>query len=1068
MLFSQKSLLAWGFIAGSLLISNALFAQKTDFLQIPNTDKAIVISWELSAAPQKWSKNITNIDPIKQKASQIIVQLRQNMMNVSTIDRVSQQFWDSIQEVNTDKTSLIMQGSGQNSSDHIIKKYHNLPEVKYAQKNHHYILQSVPNDPLYPLQWWLRNTWQAINGMSGTIKADISYESAMQYLSNTTPQKTIIVAVLDDGMIYRHPDFQGKLWDGTNCISYTGGTLWWCQHGYDFFDDDKDPFDNHSNLSHGTAIASILGANTHNGTGMVGIAQNIKIMPIRVCNHDWCLTSDIIKWIQFATKNGASIINASFWKAYDIESIADYDQAYRDAISDFPWIFVTVAGNESVNNDVVLNFPAAFWQTLTMTGVIGSGSNIIYTGSVTMPALNNIIVVASSNHRDAISSFSNYGSRSVDIAAPWEHMITAKKWEDRVQSGSILQWSGWYNLENSTSLWQEGGKDGQVLWTVTDFSRPYKSNTIAHLVKDYHFDTHTNHSILFKIWCDTPSSDKFTDYVEAGYFSGNTFVRNGSKIDSDTLRLFGGKAVNMGWHTGYLHIGKIEFDGIGHIRAGFRWVTDNIDQTTNGESHYGCIVFPNTTEISKDYGNRGSYGFVSGTSFAAPMVAGALATAMSYHPQMPINTLKTILLNTGDDIDDNRTRTNKRLNMYRMLVAMTKVYINELTHTTISPSEVGINVELNKWSDIRIEYDSDRAKLLAWSGKRIEFSNNDPAHPLSAYYRINHLSENTRYFYRLVADTPYITPTESDIQTFITPQNVPHNATGTYQGTSSIYLAGHNQTNISYNATSSGKIALGNENNTVLFTFPLASNTFSSNASTWNGVLNNPRTHTGSNIISLENGSSIVADTIVQVDTGGQWSNTGSITIRRSDADGTKISLYRHNASNDTYTSLWDCTVQSWQCRFSSWYFGTLAIAKPMSPSSWQSSWWPGGISWGSVTQNTSNMSHKTSTNTDIQSKKQHAPQKSIFDAMTHQELFETIQWSSVRTVHQLLKQVTAFVENNTSLENGYNKKLIRTIRVLHRAANDNPYGSTKRKHILQTIQHLYKDYHNSIIQFLY
>jgi len=66
-----------------------------------------------------------------------------------------------------------------------------------------------------------------------------------------------IVAIIDDGLQYVHPEFSGQLWNGSNCVDNMGNTLGNCTFGYDFVDSDKDPLANGSD-THGTHIAGIV------------------------------------------------------------------------------------------------------------------------------------------------------------------------------------------------------------------------------------------------------------------------------------------------------------------------------------------------------------------------------------------------------------------------------------------------------------------------------------------------------------------------------------------------------------------------------------------------------------------------------------------------------------------------------------------------------------------------------------------------------------------------------------------------------------------------------------------
>jgi len=84
--------------------------------------------------------------------------------------------------------------------------------------------------------------------------ADIDYPEAMAYASGklgTGP----IVAVLDTGISYNHPEFAGRMWNGQNCLSDTGAYLGGCTHGYDFAYYDKNPLDRQG---HGTHVAGTI------------------------------------------------------------------------------------------------------------------------------------------------------------------------------------------------------------------------------------------------------------------------------------------------------------------------------------------------------------------------------------------------------------------------------------------------------------------------------------------------------------------------------------------------------------------------------------------------------------------------------------------------------------------------------------------------------------------------------------------------------------------------------------------------------------------------------------------
>lgn len=206
-------------------------------------------------------------------------------------------------------------------------------------------------------------------------------------------RQPIVVAVIDSGVDYKHPEFTGKLWDGSNCVDYTGKYMGDCGVGYNFVDNNTSPLPYNDGIAridqiyHGTHVAGILAA----------VSSNIKIMVLRVDFKSETLSRAVL----FAEKNGAKIINASWGSKYDKDTgYADRsDPVLTEAIKSFSGIFVNAAGNNAVNHDCgmpgCMPYPAAL--------KIGTS---------------NMIVVAATDINDQLSVFSDYGKDNVDLGAP--------------------------------------------------------------------------------------------------------------------------------------------------------------------------------------------------------------------------------------------------------------------------------------------------------------------------------------------------------------------------------------------------------------------------------------------------------------------------------------------------------------------------------------------------------------------------------------------------------------------------------------------------------------------------
>ena len=151
---------------------------------------------------------------------------------------------------------------------------------------------------------------------------------------------------------------------------------------------------------HGTHVAGIIAAVRNNGKGMNGVADNVKIMVVRVVpdgdEHD----KDIANGIRYAVDNGAKIINMSFGKNYSPYKSA-VDDAVKYAVSK-DVLLVHAAGNDGKNTDTTNNFPRDVYASNTELA-------------------SSWIEIGASNWKKGkhiTAEFSNYGKKNVDVFAP--------------------------------------------------------------------------------------------------------------------------------------------------------------------------------------------------------------------------------------------------------------------------------------------------------------------------------------------------------------------------------------------------------------------------------------------------------------------------------------------------------------------------------------------------------------------------------------------------------------------------------------------------------------------------
>ncbi len=236
----------------------------------------------------------------------------------------------------------------------IIDEYSKLENVVYAEPNYIGHALSIPNDEFYPIQWSLENTGQTIYGnIYGIIDADIDSDEAWDI---ETGNEEIIIAIIDSGVDYTHPDLVDNIWVNEDEISgneidddnngYIDDI-----HGYDFFNLDGAPLDDGG---HGTHCAGIAAAVGNNGIGIAGVNWNCKIMCVKNMNFDggWMI-SEQINALKYAADNGADVFSMSYGITYPSLYLEDgINYAYDKDV-----VLVAAAGN---SNKTDKYYPAGF------------------------------------------------------------------------------------------------------------------------------------------------------------------------------------------------------------------------------------------------------------------------------------------------------------------------------------------------------------------------------------------------------------------------------------------------------------------------------------------------------------------------------------------------------------------------------------------------------------------------------------------------------------------------------------------------------------------------------------
>ncbi len=278
-----------------------------------------------------------------------------------------------------------------------VQQYLALPEVEYAEENYEIripdsvdgpLVPVLPHDPQCSEQWALSNSGQR----GGKQGADISAPLAW---ATTTGSEEVVVAVLDSGVDYNHEDLAPNMWTRPASMApYEDSDLGVIndENGFNAVENASDPMDENG---HGTHCAGIIGAEGENDIGIAGVNWKVRIMPLKFMNAGgFGTTKDAIEAINYVIdrkKAGVNvrIISASWGSTQKSRALEDViRKAYESDI-----LFVAAAGNSSVNNDRSPHYPSSY----------------------NVP---NVVSVAALDRNDQLATFSNWGGKSVAVAAP--------------------------------------------------------------------------------------------------------------------------------------------------------------------------------------------------------------------------------------------------------------------------------------------------------------------------------------------------------------------------------------------------------------------------------------------------------------------------------------------------------------------------------------------------------------------------------------------------------------------------------------------------------------------------
>jgi len=582
--------------------------------------------------------------------------------------------------------------------------YKNDPDVEYAEPNYYRYITATPNDTNFGRLWGLHNTGQNVNGTSGTADADIDAPEAWDI---TTGSSDVVVAVIDSGADYNHPDLSANIWTNPdeiagNGIDDDGNGYIDDIRGWDFVDDDNDPVDSNN---HGTHVAGTIAAVGNNSTGVTGVCWTAKIMVLRFLNAFGSgTTANSISAIEYANAKGAHVINNS-WGG------GGFSQALKDAIDASSALVVCAAGNDGTDNAGTPHYPASYIST-------------------------NIIAVAATDQNDNLASFSNYGATSVDVASPGTNIYSCEPdrqtvWSDNFDDGSISDWTtgGTNNAWNTTNSLSYSAS-----YSLTDspgVDVDYQNDTDSWVTSPVlDLSSHTGTKLEFKLRGISESNYDFL-YVQTST-DGSSWTNQNILIGSTIYSSISGTS-SGNWLSATTDLGAYDGNSAAYIR--FRFVSDG---SITKDGWY--IDDVTVTAAASSYDGT-EYQYLQGTSMAAPHVSGLAALIKAQSSSLTNIEIKARIENTVDSKGSlsGKVATEGRVNANNSLVPPTPSGLSasaasftqiDLSWTDNSPNESGFKIERKTGSG------GSYSQIATVSANTTSYSSTGLSEATIYYYRV--------------------------------------------------------------------------------------------------------------------------------------------------------------------------------------------------------------------------------------------------------------------------------------------------------------------------------------------
>ncbi len=482
------------------------------------------------------------------------------------------------------------------------------PRVKFAEPNRWRTASATtPNDALFGQLWGLDKigapqAWDVFTGLD------------------------TVVAVVDEGIEYDHPDLAPNMWtnpgDPPGGGDQDGNGIVDDVHGADFVPDDPDG-DPRDIGGHGTHVAGTIAARGNNGLGVAGVNWRARLMAVRVLGPTGGSDADIADGFDYAADMGARVVNASLGGAGDSEAMSQ-------AMAEHPnTLFVVAAGNNGRDNDANPNAPCTEDNE-------------------------NLICVAATTPADGLASFSNFGDREVDLGAPGTVVLSGGLGRTRLTDGFeggdfATSWDA--HVESGTTPWgtaSPGAASGVAIADSPAGNYAPSVASYADLATPLNLTGASGCVLHFNAKLALGSGDVLV--VDRSVDGGTTFQRRATFDSTDST-----SGTFFSFEVG------LNANNQSNVVFGFGLESNGDAGVADGAS------IDDVSVVCAQPPTAGSeaYVFLDGTSMASPHVAGAAALLLGRKPTLTTAELKNALLSTGDPVAAlaGKTATGRRLNL---------------------------------------------------------------------------------------------------------------------------------------------------------------------------------------------------------------------------------------------------------------------------------------------------------------------------------------------------------------------------------------------------------------------